>query len=147
MEGDNKDKKVEETESELDPLILMDDILDKLKLLDYENLFTKTKGHRPLSRAYFAIKSSNQGEQSVYFNSLAIWLLSLCGANVSADKKYDDPTTMANTLLTEMKNVGISCDIPPNKLRTVFSFNIRDMVRLFVLYSSSLSIRLLKGRK
>ena len=43
MEGDNRDKKVEETEAELDPLILMDEILDKLKILDYENLFTKTK--------------------------------------------------------------------------------------------------------
>ena len=40
---DSKEKKNEEMDSDLDPLILMDEILDKLKLLDYEILFTKTK--------------------------------------------------------------------------------------------------------
>lgn len=38
---------------------------------------------------------------------------------MSGDKKYDDPLTFATNLLTEMKNVGITCDVPPNKLRTV----------------------------
>jgi hypothetical protein len=43
MEGD-KDKKPEEgLDSEVDPLIIMDEVLDKLKLLDYETLFTKQK--------------------------------------------------------------------------------------------------------
>ena len=39
---DSKEKKNEEMDSYLDPLILMDEILDKLKLLDYEILFTDT---------------------------------------------------------------------------------------------------------
>ncbi len=42
---------------------------------------------------------------------------------MSGDKKYDDPLTMATNLLTEMKNAGINCDVPPNKLRTVFKNN------------------------
>ena len=91
----------------------------KFYLQKQSNLYINNRGHRPLSRSYFALKSPNQGEQSIDFNSLAIWLLTLCGANISGDKKYDDPTTIANTLLTEMKNIGIQCDIPPNKLRTV----------------------------
>lgn len=38
---------------------------------------------------------------------------------MSGDKKYEDPITMATNLLSEMKNLGITCEIPPNKLRTV----------------------------
>jgi hypothetical protein len=72
-----------------------------------------------LSRSFFASKQANTNEQSVYFSSLSIWLLSLCGVQMSGDKKYEDPLTFATNLLTEMKNVGISCDVPPNKLRTV----------------------------
>jgi len=43
----------------------------------------------------------------------------LCGVNIQADKKYDDPTTMANNILSEMKNAAINVDVAPNKLRTV----------------------------
>jgi hypothetical protein len=39
--------------------------------------------------------------------------------SIQADKKYDDPTTMSNNIITEMKNVGINVDVAPNKLRTV----------------------------
>lgn len=72
-----------------------------------------------MSRTYFATKSTNPGEQFIYFSSLSIWLLSLCGVTIQADKKYDDPTTMANNILSEMKNAGINVDVAPNKLRTV----------------------------
>jgi hypothetical protein len=66
------------------------------------------------------LKSTNTNEQAIYFSSLAFWLLGLCGgAQITGDKKYDDPMTIANNLLTEMKNIGIIVDIPPNKLRTV----------------------------
>lgn len=41
MEDENKNQ--EESDIDIDPLILMDEILDKLKLLDYEALFTRTK--------------------------------------------------------------------------------------------------------
>jgi len=45
--------------------------------------------------------------------------LTLCGGQMSGEKKYDDPMTMATNLLTEMKNLGLNCTITPNKLRTV----------------------------
>ena len=48
-----------------------------------------------------------------------MWLLSFCGISIQADKKYDDPMTMSNNLLSEMKNAGINVDVAPNKLRTV----------------------------
>jgi hypothetical protein len=60
----------------------------------------------------------------MYFSALSIWLVSLCGGNLQGDKKYDDPITMANNLLTEMKNLGVNIDVPPNKLRNVNILNI-----------------------
>ncbi len=37
------------------PVIVMEGILDMLKLLDYENKFCKTKGFKPLNKVYFAV--------------------------------------------------------------------------------------------
>jgi len=37
-----------------DPYIAMEMILDMLKLLDYENKFCKSKGFKPVSKAFFA---------------------------------------------------------------------------------------------
>lgn len=42
-----------------DAFIMMDQILDMLKLLDYENKFCKNKGFKPLSKVYFAVQDSN----------------------------------------------------------------------------------------
>ena len=43
-----------------------------------------------------------------------------CGGKISSEQKYDDPVTLASNLLTEMKNVGIECGVPPNQLRQGF---------------------------
>lgn len=45
-----------------DMFIMMEQILDMLKLLDYENKFCKSKGFKPLSRVYFAVAHSNPSE-------------------------------------------------------------------------------------
>lgn len=37
-----------------EPSIMMEQILDMLKLLDYENKFCKQKGFKPISKVYFA---------------------------------------------------------------------------------------------
>jgi estrogen-related receptor beta like 1 len=71
-----------------------------------------------LSRTYFAIKSTQSGDQFIYFSSLCFWLLNICGSSIQGDKKYDDPNTAAQTILMEMKNLGIDSNVPPNKLRT-----------------------------
>jgi hypothetical protein len=38
---------------------------------------------------------------------------------LSGDRKYEDPLTTANTILTELKNLGNQIDVQPNKLRQV----------------------------
>lgn len=39
----------------VDPCLIMDDIIEKLQLLEYVNLFCHTRGHKPVSRTYFAV--------------------------------------------------------------------------------------------
>ena len=45
-----------------DPVIVMEGILDMLKLLDYESKFCKTKGFKPLNKCYFAVAHTNASE-------------------------------------------------------------------------------------
>jgi len=119
----------------------------KLFSLGPSKLIYNFRGHKPLSRTYFAVKLPNSNDQSIYFNSLSIWLIGLCGGAMSGDKKYDDPLTMATNLLTEMKVLGIECDIPPNKLRTVNKLiYYRVMVRVFWSYYAYWSTGLWKRK-
>ena len=57
----------------------MEEILEKLKMLDYEEHF---KSFRPLTHTYFAMPSANPNEQFYYFTSLVSWLLSLLGQHL-----------------------------------------------------------------
>ena len=64
----------------VDPCLIMDDIIEKLQLLDYVPRFCKTRGHLPVSRTYFAIKQedSEPTETKVqYMIELCYWLMSL----------------------------------------------------------------------
>lgn len=102
-----------ESEMDIDILIIMEEIIDKLKLLEYESQFLKKKINKPLSRTFFALKSST-GDQFVYFGTLSIWLLNLCGSSIQS--KLEDPNSTSQNILLEMKNLGIDSNIPPNKL-------------------------------
>jgi hypothetical protein len=57
--------------------LVMEQILDMLKLLDYENKFCKTKGFKPFNKVYFSQPHSNPSEQFINFISLVSWLLSV----------------------------------------------------------------------
>ena len=77
-----------------------------------------------MTKTYFCQKNGKGGEQNVYFIALASWLVNQCGGKISSDQKYDDPVTLASNLLTEMKNVGIECGVPPNQLRQGYGIPI-----------------------
>lgn len=53
-----------------DPGVMMEEIADILKLLNYEELFLSTKGFKPLTRAQFSAASNNPSDQFQYFTSL-----------------------------------------------------------------------------
>ncbi|EDO43467.1 predicted protein [Nematostella vectensis] len=95
----------------------MEDLLEKLKLLEYDAEFCKPLGFRPLTRHYFAL-STNPGEQFFTFTSLAAWLLNQRGKNFEQPQEYDDPNATISNILDELKKMGIQTDFPPAKLKT-----------------------------
>ncbi|KAF6024433.1 IFT57 [Bugula neritina] len=97
--------------------VLMEGIIEKLKLLDYEKLFCQELGFKPFSRHYFAIPT-NPGEQFYNFTSLCAWLLRLCGKNFDPPQEYDDPNATISSILLELKSLGQNVNFPPSKLKT-----------------------------
>lgn len=96
---------------------VMSDLIDKLKLLNFEERFIKANGLKPLSRHYFAL-TTNPGEQFSVFTSLCAWLLNISGRSFDMPQEFDDPNATISNILDEIKRCGISTDFPPSKLKT-----------------------------
>ena len=101
----------------LDPGVLMEDILEYLKLLNYEAEFCSERGLKPLSKCYFAVKVS-ASEQFMYFVTLVSWLLQLCGQSQGGWNQYDDPNTVTNNIVLDLKKLDVLIDYPPSKLKS-----------------------------
>jgi hypothetical protein len=64
----------------VDPCLVMDDIIEKLTLLEYNSLFCKKRSLKPVSRTFFAFKEerAEATEKKVeYMFDLCYWLMSL----------------------------------------------------------------------
>lgn len=101
--------------------VLMDFVLDKLKLLKYEQEFCRQK-HRlkPVHRAYFALPAplNQQNEQFYYFTSLVSWLLNLSGHAFQPPQQYDDPNITCTNIMSALREAGFApASFPPAKLR------------------------------
>ena len=89
------------------PYVVMEDLLDKLKLLNYEEEFVKDLRMRPLNRHYFVIQT-NPGEQFYLFTSLAAWLIRKTGRNFEPPQEFDDPNTVITNILENVRQMGVS---------------------------------------
>lgn len=98
------------------PFVIMEDLLDKLRLLDYEQNFCRERNLKPISRHYFAIPT-NPGEQFFMFTSLSAWLLRKAGKNFEQPQEYDDPNATISSILDEVRKYQHSIDFPPSKLK------------------------------
>jgi hypothetical protein len=59
-----------------DCVLVMEDILEKLKLLNYDSDFCKKFEWKPLSKIYFATCDiENKAEQFFYFFELSYWIM------------------------------------------------------------------------
>ncbi|XP_043199829.1 intraflagellar transport protein 57 homolog [Amphibalanus amphitrite] len=96
--------------------VVMDDLADKLKLLDYERDFCKPLKMKPLSRHYF-VYSFNVGEQFYLFTSLAAWLLRRAGRHMEQPQEYDDPNVTISTILDHCRQLELHVDFPPSRLK------------------------------
>ena len=99
----------------------MDDLLEKLKMLNYESEFLKANGNnfKPLSRSYFAGSSDNANTQFFYFTSLCAWMLNTAGRkDFEAPGQFDDPNASSTNLLNEFRAMSLNVNgIPPNRIR------------------------------
>ncbi|NXF55834.1 IFT57 protein, partial [Oceanites oceanicus] len=82
--------------------VLMEDLLDKLKLLSYEEEALRRHNMRPLSRHYFALPT-NPGEQFFMFCTLAAWLITKAGHPFEQPQEYDDPNAIISNILSELR--------------------------------------------
>ncbi|XP_078590345.1 intraflagellar transport protein 57 homolog [Branchiostoma floridae x Branchiostoma japonicum] len=96
--------------------VVMDDLVDKLKLLQYEDGFIRGWGFKPITRHYFAIPT-NPGEQFYAFTSLCAWLITKCGKHFDQPQEYDDPNATISNILDEVRRLGGAVDFPPSKLK------------------------------
>ncbi len=72
-------KKVIQSKPQIDTYLIMDDISEKLSLLDYETLFCRGWKQKKISRIYFAheISSEDALTRVNYFYDIVYWLISL----------------------------------------------------------------------
>ncbi|NXF34779.1 IFT57 protein, partial [Nyctibius bracteatus] len=120
--------------------VLMEDLLDKLKLLSYEEEVLRRHNMRPLSRCpprpavrasgaqkiyhflpflnrhYFALPT-NSGEQFFMFWTLAAWLITKAGHPFKQPQESDDPNAIISKVLSELRSFGRPVDFPPLKLK------------------------------
>uniref|UniRef100_A0A8C1JVA1 Intraflagellar transport protein 57 homolog n=1 Tax=Cyprinus carpio TaxID=7962 RepID=A0A8C1JVA1_CYPCA len=95
--------------------VLMEDLLDKLKVLDYEQHVLDKHNIKPLSSPHVL---SNPGEQFYMFSVIAAWLISLCGRPFDTPQEYDDPNATVSNILSELRALGGQVDFPPSKLKS-----------------------------
>ena len=50
----------------------MEEALEMLKLMGYEESFCKSKGYKPFPKSYFVYASSNSSEQFLFFILYAV---------------------------------------------------------------------------
>lgn len=98
------------------PFMIMEDIVEKLKLLNYEEEFVLKRGQRPISRTYFAVAGS-PGEQFFVFSNLLSWLLGVCGKHFEAPLEDDDPNAVISNIMSEIRSLGLNTDFPPSRLK------------------------------
>lgn len=96
----------------------MDEVVNKLMLLDYVKEFCKAKSIVPFHRQYFALPGANGALQFQHFLSLVTYLTACCGRPFKGDKS-EDPAAAVNRLVLELKDsMGMEMDFPPLKLKT-----------------------------
>lgn len=92
-----------------------DDLVEKLKLLNYENLLLKQMKMKPLSKFYFN-KVRNSGEQFFLFVSICAWLVRETGKSFEPPQEFDDPNVIISKIIKSLNDMDIATDFQSNKL-------------------------------
>lgn len=98
-----------EQESAYFSYLAMEDLFDKLNLLNYEKEFINELKIKPLHRQYFVVPT-NPGEQFYLFISLAAWLIRKTEKQFEQPQEYDDPNSIIANILNCVREI-VSCNI------------------------------------
>ena len=79
----------------------MENVVDKLKVLDYEERYCQPKGMGMLSRWEFAMPAPNASVQFAHFLDISSWLMTeiMKDPTFFHIDKFDDPNTSTNKLI------------------------------------------------
>merc|ERR1719421_1219867 len=102
-------------DAEAVPFLLMEEILERLKMLNYERLMPGS--FKPLTHIYFAVASGNPTEQFHYFMAVCAWLMKLQNISWRAPSQMEDPNSAANSLYGQLQQIGAPTNYPPQKLK------------------------------
>ncbi|XP_033067255.1 intraflagellar transport protein 57 homolog [Trachypithecus francoisi] len=103
--------------------VVMEDLVEKLKLLRYEEEFPRKSNLKAPSRHYFALPT-NPGEQFYMFCTLAAWLINKAGRPFEQPQEYDDPNATISNILSELRSFGRTADFPPSKLKSGYGEHV-----------------------
>lgn len=92
-----------------------DDLIEKLKILNYENLLLKEMKMKPINKFYFN-KSRNSGEQFFLFVSICAWLVRETGKSFDQPQEFDDPNVVISKIIKSLNDMDIATDFQSNKL-------------------------------
>ncbi|XP_051234135.1 intraflagellar transport protein 57 homolog [Dicentrarchus labrax] len=101
--------------------VVMEGLLEKLKVLNYEEEVLSKHNMKHLSRHYFVSSpylAFNPGEQFYMFTIIAAWLINTAGRPFTEPQEYDEPNATVSNVLAELRAFGVKVDFPPSKLKS-----------------------------
>ncbi|XP_070775644.1 intraflagellar transport protein 57 homolog isoform X1 [Enoplosus armatus] len=101
--------------------VVMECLLEKLKVLNYEEEVLAKHNMKNLSRHYFVSSpylAFNSGEQFYMFTIIAAWLINAAGRPFTEPQEYDEPNATVSNILAELRAFGVKVDFPPSKLKS-----------------------------
>ncbi|XP_031148296.1 intraflagellar transport protein 57 homolog [Sander lucioperca] len=101
--------------------VVMECLLEKLKVLNYEEEVLAKHNMKNMSRHYFVSSpylACNSGEQFFMFTIIAAWLINEAGRPFTEPQEYDEPNATVSNILAELRAFGVKVDFPPSKLKS-----------------------------
>ena len=111
-------------------LAKMENVIDKLKVLDYEEKYLAVKGVEPISRWAFAMPAPNASVQFALFLDVSSWLMTEIMNDPSFFKidKFDDPNTSVNKMMLALRKLEFGLDFPASKLKAANGEPVVDVL-------------------
>ncbi|CAF0809630.1 unnamed protein product [Didymodactylos carnosus] len=95
----------------------MQNLYNKLKLLNYDDEYVLKWRMKPISKIHFAIQT-NAGDQLHSFIALASWLFQKAGFKYDKPSEDDDQSVLLQNIIGQFRKMGYEISFGANKLRS-----------------------------